>query len=81
MHFKSSDGHESWRDYDERGNCIHIKDSGGYESWRDYDERGNEIHYKTEDGAEWWYEYEFWEDGTVKRRTQWDYKQTEEAVR
>jgi hypothetical protein len=33
VHFKNSDGHERWSEYDEKGNEIHFKNSDGYEKW------------------------------------------------
>jgi len=57
-HYKDSNGHETWIEYDESGNEIHTKDSNGYETWIEYDENGNEIHYKNSDGDESWKEYD-----------------------
>ena len=31
VHFRDSNGYESWREYDTNGNPIHIRDSDGYE--------------------------------------------------
>ena len=41
IHYKDSNGDESWREYDERDNRIHFKSSNGLEVW--YDSEGNEI--------------------------------------
>ena len=41
IHFKNSDGFESWSKYDSKGNLNHFKKSNGFESW--YDSKGNSI--------------------------------------
>ena len=33
IHYKGSDGFESWREYDENNNLIHSKDSNKFEEW------------------------------------------------
>ena len=32
VHYKDSNGYESWREYDTNGNLIHYKDSNGNEA-------------------------------------------------
>ena len=54
IHYKKSNGFESWREYDSHGKLIHYKNSDGYEYWYEYDGNGNEIHYKNSDGYERW---------------------------
>jgi len=56
IHYKNSDGFESWSKYDSHGKVIHFKNSDGYEYWYEYDGNGNEIHYKNSDGYERWYD-------------------------
>ena len=56
IHYKTSNGYESWQEYDERDNVIHYKNSDGFEVWREYDEKDNEIHHKNSNGYEAWYD-------------------------
>jgi len=48
IHFKYSNGYETWHEYDGKGKVIHYKDSEGYEKWYEYDENGNCIYFKKE---------------------------------
>ena len=54
IHYKDSEGNESWKEYDQNNNLIHYKDSNGYEEWKSYDERNNLVHYKDSTGYEEW---------------------------
>ena len=71
IHFKDSDGYESWKEYDRNGNKIHSKDSDGKEKWYEYDGNGNRIHYKDSSGEEYWHEYTYWKNGKVKTKTEY----------
>ena len=74
VHRKGPGGWEEWCEYDGRGKEIHRKDSDGWEEWHDYDERGKEIRcticfFGCKD--EFWYEYDYYDDGTVRRCTEY----------
>ncbi len=55
VYSKYHNGFETWREYDENGNCIHVKYSDGLEIWYEYDEHGNMIHSKKSNGNEYWF--------------------------
>ena len=54
VHYKTSDGYESWREFDSNNNVIHYKSSDGSETWSEYDKNNNVIHYKNSNGDEYW---------------------------
>jgi len=54
IHFRNSDGFESWCDYDDHGNVIHYRNSTGYEAW--YGDNRNVIHWKDSNGYDYWYD-------------------------
>lgn len=58
IHYKNSNGYETWSEYDNDGNKIHVKDSDGVEEWYEYDKNNNKIHYKNSNGDEKWYKYD-----------------------
>ena len=58
IHYKNSNGYESWSDYDSKGNRIHVKRSDGAELWYDYDSKGNMIQRKDSNGDEMWHDYD-----------------------
>ena len=57
-HYKTSDGFESWKEFNTNNNEIHYKDSTGHECWKEYDKNNNLSHYKNSKGYEIWNEYD-----------------------
>jgi YD repeat-containing protein len=57
-HYKTSNGYEEWKEYDQNNNLIHYKISNGYEEWKSYDERNNIVYYKNSNGIEYWINYD-----------------------
>lgn len=49
--------------------CFEVRTE---ERWHDYDESGNILHSKSSLGLELWYEYEFWENGNIKQRVEYN---------
>ncbi len=58
IHYKNSDGFETWYQYDVNNNMIRYKNSSGFEAWYEFDSNNNQIHYKNSDGYESWREYD-----------------------
>ena len=48
IHYKDSNGYETWREYDANNNVIHYKNSDGFEEW--YNSEGNVIDKPTKEG-------------------------------
>ena len=74
IHWKDSNGYESWNEYDENNNLIYYKGSDGFESWREYDENNHCIHWKTSKDYEIWWK---WENKLKIEITKQEFKQIE----
>ncbi|MCH5289830.1 MAG: hypothetical protein J1E32_07970, partial [Treponema sp.] len=62
-------GTETRYEYDADGTLARERTSRGEEGW--YGSDGNIVRRRLPDGDERWYEYDFYDDGAVRRRTEY----------
>ena len=59
IHYKDSNGFESWKEYDDKNRIIHYRNSNGLEIWSEYTDSSKKVHHIDDStGYEYFDEYD-----------------------
>lgn len=70
IHYKDSNGFETWKEYDENNRMIHYKSSNGLEVFVEYSDTGKKVHHIDPTGYEYYDEYDKYDNLISHKRVE-----------